>query len=241
MPVKEFIKNHPRLALILSKLRLLNWRPSSVNSQVILRNFAQKRRNVFFVQIGSNDGMTGDPLHSLIRNHEWRGLLVEPLPEIFADLQANYSGAPGLAFENSVISAKSGKTPLYTLQDFNGHNCSQVSSLVFEVISKQKEHMPDFADRFTLRYVNSMTMNELLAKHAIENIDLLHIDAEGYDAEILRMLDFDRFQPSAILFESEHLSSDTYRKCLTMLKQNGYPILFRDGQDTLALRSAEFL
>lgn len=241
MPVKEFIKNRPLIAKIVHSMRPFSWRPSSVNTQVILKNLAERRKNLFFIQIGSNDGLNGDPIHQLIRDFRWKGIMVEPLPEICARLKSNYQGIPGLTFENSAISAKIGKTPFYTLSEVNGHNSSQVSSLLFEVIAKQKLVMPDFAERFEVRYVNSIAVTELLAKHAVAKIDLLHIDAEGYDFEILKMFDFRETKPSVILFESEHLSAEDYRECLVYLRGAGYRIFFRDGHDTIALTSSEFL
>lgn len=241
MPVKEFIKNRPVIANIVHWMRPFTWRPSSVNVQVILKNLAERRDNLFFVQIGSNDGLNGDPIYKLIRDFRWKGIMVEPLPEICARLKSNYRGIPGLTFENSAISAKIGKTPFYTLSEVNGHNSSQVSSLLFEVIAKQKLLMPDFAERFEVRYVNSITVTDLLEKHAVSKIDLLHIDAEGYDFEILKMFDFTETQPAVILFESEHLSAEDYQACLALLKKAGYRIFFRDGLDTIALTDTEFL
>jgi hypothetical protein len=43
------------------------------------------------VQVGSNDGLQGDPIAALIReNPAWRVLFIEPLPHIFRRLLANY-------------------------------------------------------------------------------------------------------------------------------------------------------
>lgn len=41
------------------------------------------KENFFFIQIGSNDGVTYDPLHNIIQEFELDGLLVEPQKEIF--------------------------------------------------------------------------------------------------------------------------------------------------------------
>jgi hypothetical protein len=40
----------------------------------------RKNANFFFLQIGANDGVLGDPLHDLVLRHKLTGLLVEPLP-----------------------------------------------------------------------------------------------------------------------------------------------------------------
>jgi len=58
----------------------------------------------FFVQIGSNEG-TGShkPLYKRIVEDNWQGMLMEPLSNIFARLQANHGGQAGLAFANVAV------------------------------------------------------------------------------------------------------------------------------------------
>src|SRR5271163_1768231 len=63
------------------------------------------QQEVIFIQIGSNEGpMPTDPLSSLIKNKNWKGVLIEPVPKIFKKLKRNYAGRTGLHFENVAIS-----------------------------------------------------------------------------------------------------------------------------------------
>jgi hypothetical protein len=62
-------------------------------------------RPLRFVQVGANDGVYGDPLRAYIERHHWRGILVEPQPDVFARLVENYRGScDNLIFENVAIS-----------------------------------------------------------------------------------------------------------------------------------------
>jgi hypothetical protein len=71
--------------------------------RIVERTF-EARENVFFVQIGSNDGSRGDPLYAAVRRHgHWRGILVEPVPFVFERLKNNYDNDPRLIFENVAI------------------------------------------------------------------------------------------------------------------------------------------
>jgi len=49
-------------------------------------------RKPLLVQIGANDGVRADPVRHLILRHGLQGLLVEPLPDLFVQLQKNYAG-----------------------------------------------------------------------------------------------------------------------------------------------------
>jgi len=59
---------------------------------------------VFFVQVGSNDGVQGDPIHDLIVSREsWRGIFIEPIDFLFQRLRKNYGEAERFVFENVAI------------------------------------------------------------------------------------------------------------------------------------------
>ena len=64
-------------------------------------------------------------------------------------------------------------------------------------------------------------------------MDLLQIDAEGYDSELLRLFDLPRRKPAIVRFEHTHLSRPDYESCLTLLIDLGYRIAIYGG-DTLA-------
>ena len=54
--------------------------------------------------------------------------------------------------------------------------------------------------------VPGISFQDLLAQQNLTDIHILHIDAEGYDWEILRQLDLEKIKPRLILFEHDHLS-----------------------------------
>ena len=56
--------------------------------------------------------------------------------------------------------------------------------------------VPPFdSDRFIAETVKSITFDTLLRRHGVSRLDLLQIDAEGYDFEILKRIDFRAFDP----------------------------------------------
>ena len=79
------------------------------------QNFFAGELNLHFMQIGAYDGVSGDPLRSLVLNNtNWSGVLVEPQPDAFAKLQRNYSKqAARLKFVNAAISNRAGELPFY--------------------------------------------------------------------------------------------------------------------------------
>jgi hypothetical protein len=60
------------------------------------------------MQIGAMDGISFDPIHHVVKDLAWRGLYVEPLPDIFQKLKKNYVGHRGLRFVRTAISGHDG-------------------------------------------------------------------------------------------------------------------------------------
>ena len=73
-----------------------------------LDELAAASPQIFVVQIGSNDGVSGDPLHPYIKRFGWQGVLVEPLPHLCRELIETYAGIPGITCENAAIGEQSG-------------------------------------------------------------------------------------------------------------------------------------
>ena len=79
----------------------------------------RKGRNVFFLQVGANDGLLDDPIHYFVRSYGWRGILLEPVPGIFKRLKENYRTAKGLTFLNAALSQVDGRAAFYRLEATN--------------------------------------------------------------------------------------------------------------------------
>ena len=81
--------------------------------------------------------------------------------------------------------------------------------------------------------VSCVTLDQLLDAQGIVELDLLQIDAEGYDYEILKTLDLSRVRPRFINYERVLLHDDE-PGCRAMLADAGYE-LYDWGQDTFCV------
>ena len=76
---------------------------------------------------------------------------------------------------------------------------------------------------------------QLLGQQDVHSIDVLQIDAEGYDYEIIKQVDFDLVQPNIIRFEHMHLSDEDLNECINKLAPLGYRFI-NEGLDTIAIK-----
>lgn len=73
----------------------------------------------------------------------------------------------------------------------------------------------------------------------MQDVDYLQIDTEGFDAEILKSINFAYFMPTVIKFEWMHLTQTEKNEIKILLNLNGYTIeIDHSGSDCFAwLRS----
>src|SRR5579859_5236379 len=117
----------------------------------------------FVVQIGANDGITSDPVFDFIKRYRWSGLLVEPLPDIFARLRDNYREARNVILVNSAIGPAKDLT-LYRISPKVKHGppwLHLLASFSRDVLLRHKHYLPDFADHIVEERVPCVSFAEL--------------------------------------------------------------------------------
>ena len=199
-----------------------------------LERFAVGRREVIFVQVGSNDGKSGDPIHHLVQRHGWSGVLVEPVPYLVERLRRTYRGNDRVVIEPCAIDVDE------RLRDFfyvdQAHPMAKWYS---QLGSFDRDHImrlvkDDSGGLIVKKQVECLTLGTLVRRHSLPRVDLLHIDAEGHDYAIIQSIDFKVIRPAFILFESGHLCETDGLACRALLAREGYSLI-EEGRDTAAI------
>ena len=185
------------------------------------------KKAVTFLQIGSNDGMTRDPIYQLIsRNNGWCGLFVEPVPYLFERLKKNYSSVNNpsrLQFFNGAVNEGVNQI-FYFVDEHAKYVIPNLPEWYDQIGSFSKEHiishMEGILEPF-IRYseIKGISLPELINEFELSQLDLLHIDTEGYDWKILSQLDLGKIQPTVILYEYKHLNDSNIALSIDRLSQ----------------------
>jgi len=188
-------------------------------------------RDIFVLKIGANDGITSDPLASLLlSDSRYRGLLVEPIPMYAAMLRANYGTSSRFAIEQVAVAASSGTAKMYYVDEDALKGIEPgTANWVRHVASLDRLHVikhlsPEMHSAVKEASVECLAVNALLSRHNIQKIDLLHIDCEGFDYVILRQFDFTTFRPRMVLFEQKHLTAKDRQAAKIMMEHAGYGV-----------------
>lgn len=216
------------------------WRPGQKSIHQVLKEYSSLKKTIRFVQIGSNDGKTGDLLYEFVANGGWRGILVEPFDDLHEELIENYRGVvDNLIFEKAAIADEVGFRTIYRVKATRGNPdlpgyANQLGSFKKDVLLTQRKLYPSIEKYIVEESVPTLTFQALLDKHSFPVVDLIHIDTEGYDFELIKLIDLERVSPEIIIFEHSLLSRKDYVTCLGYLSGSGYK-LYYDGPDTIAI------
>lgn len=230
--------------LIRSRLRglgydVVRWTPEFNKPFAVLPLLVRERlatgRPFFFVQVGANDGVLDDPIRELVIRHRLPGLLIEPLPDMFEKLQANYTGQSQLAFENMAVLSREGRITLHRVQrDAPVHaHWHGIASF-----SKQNLLTQGVPAQYIQPYeVPGAPLGSILRRHGVAEIGLLQVDTEGYDYEVVKSAFDAGLRPEIINYEHCWLPPTTRHACKLLLDRMGYEFV-ETGKDTVAVRQA---
>jgi FkbM family methyltransferase len=212
----------PPILIRQPELAVESWLPFVVAHQI------QRKPDFTFLQIGAFDGIGDDHLYQLVTKHRLRGILVEPQPDAFAQLEKLYGEQSQLTLLQAAISDREGTRDLYCQRG----EASMAAS--FDRAHLLRHGIPD--DEIIILSVACHTIESALRAGRLEHVDLVQIDAEGYDWPIIRSIDFAKLRPAIIRFEYRNLSTADADACVEFLAAQGYRFLI-EPRDIIALRS----
>jgi FkbM family methyltransferase len=153
----------------------------------------------YFVEAGANDGFDQSNTYHLERFRGWRGLLVEPVPELYHEAALERQGAS--VVNCALVSADHDGSPV-TMR--YGGLMSIVAGSRGDDADERAYIAPAFALGLEEEYTFSVparTLSSLLDESGAPEVDLLSLDVEGFEAQALSGLDLDRHAPRFILVE----------------------------------------
>lgn len=211
-------------------------------------------QEILIVQVGANDGSINDPIYEFVKYFSERTqiLLIEPQKELIPYLQENYLFHNNCLIFNGAIGPTK-ELILYSVDksvwnDLDVHYAKEWPEYRAPtgVTSTRKEHVKDWLRMYLNKNFNiesaireytvpGIQLSALLKDMNIpQSIDVLQIDAEGYDDQVIYYSNIDKLTPKVINFEAEYLSSERLERIRLFLEKRGYYLSWHDG-DILAI------
>jgi len=202
----------------------------------------KEKKEKYIIQVGSHIGNTcNDYLYNNI-NPNFKYIIIEPVPYLFEQLKENYKSYNNIILLNIAISNYNGYIDLYTPSEKNDftklvHWCSQLAST-------NKDHITTFVPQCIIDKISveCKTLNTLIKKYNITELEYLYTDTEGHDYDILMDIDLLFIRPKNIIFENKHMDGPKhsldinncpkYYNLLNHFKKHGYEVEYQSSEDT---------
>ena len=191
----------------------------------------------FFVQIGANDGVKFDELFRFVTSRPSRGLVVEPLTYYFNRLKQHYGPFPEIQPVNVALHAERRTAKIYYADPGRLEDLPEWAEGIGSLDPEHHKRSGLPSDSIVSQEVPCVCFMELLERYDVRNVDFLQLDVEGYDAEVLRMIDFARIKPRLIKYERVCLSRAEQRAAEQLLRHAGYRLV-KEKTDNLAVLAA---
>ena len=142
--------------------------------------------NGYFIECGANDGVDQSNTWYFEKNLKWTGILIEPLNKQFQELKKNRSKKN--KFFNLALCA----TETDNILLIEDNDLTSISN-----IDRSKTIKSHF------KYVNCTTLTKVLDEISAPNvIDFFSLDVEGFEDQVIKGIDFDKYNFKYFLIET---------------------------------------
>jgi FkbM family methyltransferase len=173
-----------------------------------LNEIFNNKENGFFIELGANDGVTQSNTAFFEKFKKWRGILIEPSLKEYELCLKNRPNS--ICCNYACVSYDYIDDIVYG--DFKQNSCSLMASINSERLGLN-----------TLTPVKAITLEKILDFHNItNNIDFLSLDTEGYELNILKGLNLDKYRPNYMLIE---VYNKDYNQIILFLKEKQYDLI----------------
>lgn len=178
------------------------------NEDIILLALLYDVEKGFYVDVGANYPVI-DSVTKLFYQHGWRGINIEPIPELYSQLKKDRPEDINL---NIGIAERNGQLTFYENVHIPGNSSF-----------KYQEHNKNTEIKEYL--IPTKTLKSVLRNNNVKKIHFLKIDTEGFEDEVVKSNDWNKYRPEVICIEYGGNKSN-YKQ---ILEDNDYKLFIQDG------------
>ena len=196
-------------------------------------------RTFEFMQIGAHEAEGDAEPTMLSASFRRRGVLVEPQPRLASQLRRRFDSDPGISIIECAVGHASGSASLFVVDDPD-HALppwlSQVASFDRAHVEKFVAQVPSLGNHIRELRVRVEPPEAICQQAAVNQLDLLLVDVEGWDHHVIKLFPFDRVPVGLVVFEHAHLCRADRRAAVRRLLDLGYRVQVL-GRDVIAAKS----
>ncbi len=193
-------------------------------------NLLQRKENLFFIDIGAHDGLSCSNSAFMEFFLNWKGICIEPHPELFSLLEESRS----CKLYNCCVDEIDGDAD-FVIIDGDGDALSGIyTNMTQEHKDRFIDHVNTHGGGYRIEKIKSRTLNSILEENQITHIDYLSIDTEGSEFNIIKSIDFEKFSINIISAENNDPNDNSVRD---FLQSKGFKFITKCCSDEIYMKN----
>ena len=181
---------------------------SHKKQELIIRHFFRDRRDGFFLDVGCFNPIKYSTTYYLEKHLDWSGIGVDAQEHVRAKWEV---ARPRSKFFAYAVTDKSGETVTF-------YQAGGISALDRWNITK-REIREDREIPVEVLELPTITLDDLLSREGVENIDFLSMDINGSEPAALAGFDIKRYRPELVQIEAHEVNQEFLS---SYFEENGY-------------------
>lgn len=202
---------------------------SQLGQDNFIDNFYNKKEGGVFIDVGAHDGISISNTYFLEKNRNWKGICIEPQPEIFNSLKENRSSIN----INCAVSNYNGETDFTYIEGYS----NMLSGLSSDYNDSHRMRIANEVNSFGGKVNNIKVpvkkLQDILDEYEIYEIDFCSIDTEGSELSIVESIDFDKTNINVFIIENNYQET----KIKDFLENKGYYLHSKINWDDVFVKS----
>lgn len=196
---------------------------SQYKQDIIIDFLLSKKNNGVFLDIGAHDGVSLSNSLFFEKHRNWTGVCIEPNPSVFEKLKKNRN----CRMKNCCISDKQGNVVFRKVSGSAEMGSGILDFFDNKHIERINKAISQYGGSYEDISIKCENLSTILDEFNIRKIDYCSIDTEGAELQIVKSIDFEKYDISAFSIEkgnkevTRYLKSKGYR-CAKSMVDNFY-------------------
>jgi len=195
-------------------------RPQPIDAVLQFFNY---KRNGIFIDIGAYDGFTWSNSLALEKYYDWKGICVEPIPEVFEKLKEKRTAK----CVQAAVTDFDGIVDFIKVQGY----AEMLSGIIETMNSSHRKRIDDEiknrGGKQEIIKLKAEKLQTIIDREDIKNIDYLSIDVECGELKVLSGVDWDKTNITLISCEVNRYEDSNYQVIFDYFKSINYTHLGR--------------
>lgn len=197
---------------------------SQYKQEEFVLNYFKNKTNGTFIELGGLDGIRHSNTYLLENKYNWNGLIIEPSHSLYIELKNNRN----VRTENILVGEKEDNSVDFLYIE-DKKKCIGLQGILKNYNPKHLNRtMTELKNKdYKIIQLNMTTLQKLLNKYKLYNIDYLSLDVEGSELQVLKGIDFLKSNIKLIGVEINY--NEDKNDIFKFLLDNNYTFITKQG------------